>query len=67
MTYREISETIDITESRHSDRVPVEVKGELTVSETSIAGDADAVAEDVHQLANELEDAIEDVLGGYDD
>jgi hypothetical protein len=67
MTHREINETINVTESKHSERVPVKVSGEIEVSETDIARDADGTAEDVHKLTNELEDAIEGVFEDYDD
>jgi len=66
MTYREIEQTISITESERTERVPVEVSGEITVSTDDIASDSDAEAGDVHELTNSLESAIEEVLESYE-
>lgn len=64
MTYRNIEQVINIHEGEHSENVPVEVSGEITVTANDIASDTDAEAGDVHELANELEAAVSSVLEG---
>jgi divalent metal cation (Fe/Co/Zn/Cd) transporter len=66
MSYRQIEQTIQISEQK-SDRLPVNVDGEITVTDTTIAvEDVDAKAEEIHELTSELEEAIEDVFEAHE-
>ena len=63
--YREIEQTIHITEQK-SERLPVTVDGEITISDTTIAvDDIDKKSDEVHQLTTDLEAAIESVLEAH--
>lgn len=60
MNYQKIEQTIVVRGSK--EELPVSVGGEVTVSANSIASDPDAKQEQVHELATELQDAIDEVL-----
>ena len=62
MDYREIEETITLRESGAGSDLPVNVDGEITVSETDIATDPDVAADEVHVIASKLSVAIDEVL-----
>jgi len=64
--YREISETVNLN-SASSHEIPVEISGEIEVSETDIAADADETAETVHEVSNALAEAIEETLAEYEE
>lgn len=62
--FRNHSETINLSESS-SNGYPVNISGEIKVSDTDIASDADDANEQVHAVASDLNDAIEGVLAEY--
>jgi antitoxin component of MazEF toxin-antitoxin module len=58
-SYREVEETLNIHEDRE---LPVEVDGQLTISQTDITRDADDATAAVHGVATEVSEAIAEAL-----